>query len=216
MLMSQRRSGEAALAYKKIIEANPGCREAWLMLGSLERQAGDLPRAETCYRKALELNPADTSTMYAWCAAATEIKRPPESDALLNELLAEEHTDPEIWFQLAILCSKLGRHAEAVDCIDKAVKGAPRMQKFILGKADILERRGDFEQAFNILKPYLEAERPNVGAVLVFSRFSHIVGLRSECITLLRHLLNNKNITPAARREVTKALSAVEHFHSLS
>ena len=210
-LLGQRKHKEAMHAYRKIVEANPQCSEAWVRLGSLNHQRGNLSRAEACYRSAIKIDKNDINAMSGWCALLPTIKPSAESDELITQLIDNPPGNSEVCFHLAILCSTLGRHADALDSIDRAIENAPGVGKHILVRADILARRGDFGEAFDILKPYLEAESPNTGAVLVLSNFSHVVGLREACIKLLEKVRDRKTISPNLRAEVVKAIDRVRN-----
>lgn len=212
-LLSQRRFEEALNAYHEIVEENPQCGEAWLRLGSLIHQRGNLPGAEACYRSAINIDNNDVNAISGWCSLLPIIKRPGESDELITQLIDNPPMHPEACFNLAILYSALGRHADALDSVDRALKNAPEVGKYTLVRADILARRGDFEEAFDILKPYLEANPPVTGAVLVFSNFSHVVGLREECIELLENVRDLKMTNPDLRTEVIKAIERVRNAH---
>lgn len=210
-LLGQQRYEEALRAYHEIVEAAPNCGEAWLRLGSINHRHGNLPRAEVCYRAAIKIDHNDGNAMSGWGAVLPAMQRPKESDELLTQLVACPPDNSEACCSLAILCSTLGRYADALDSIDRAMILTPQVAKYVFIRADILSRRGDFEEAFDILKPYLEAKNPRPGAILVFSNFSHVVGLKEECIKLLERVRDRRSLTPSLRFEVAKAMDRVRN-----
>lgn len=191
---------QAIAACEKVIEADHQCNEAWALLGALHQQEGDLQRAEACYRSALKSMPDDLNAMTDWCSILPKVDYPAEADALIATIAGNAGNDPEINAQLAGACSALGRHMEAMQFIGNAIKSSPRNGRYRLIQADLLEKRGDFEECFFILRPYLEAKEPNPGAVLVFARICHIMDLRNECLLLLDRVLDNKQLSIEAKK----------------
>ena len=70
-------------------------------------------------------------------------------------------------------------------------------------------RQGDLPGAFEILKPYLESTPVDVRAILVFAKFSHIVGLKDECMQLLQGALSDQDLPHETRDQVLKAINWV-------
>jgi len=199
----------AVTCYEKAMACDQPPEQGWAMLGYLQLQQGNLPRAEECYRTAIYADSKDVATITGWCTVVAKIDRPDDADALLQTLLDSNPSDHEICFQLAMTCSELGRHAEALHCINDALQGTPGGDMYLLGKAEILERKGDLPDCFEILKPYLQSQPVNPNAVLIFAKFSHIVGLKNECIQLLHAVLSSENLIPEIRTEASAALDWV-------
>ena len=200
---------KAIEAYEKAVACNPELEEIWAVLGALHHQTGNSSRALECYQAALTLGASDESIIAGWCELLAEAGTSPESVALLDKQIAVNRGNPEACFRLAVACSKLGRHNEATECIDEVLGMKPEVEEYILGKAEILERRGDFQDTFLVLKPYLLAKPPNQKAVFILARFSHIVGLREECIKLLGYIRDDEDSSPEVRAEVVKAIDWV-------
>ena len=94
-------------------------------------------------------------------------------------------------YALALLANK--RFNDALAAINKAIDIEPDSFSHSLLKADIYERSGDYERAFDIIKPYLEARPPLLEAILIFARFCANISMTDECISLLNISKNDRN-----------------------
>jgi len=200
----------AVAVYEKAMACDQAPEQGWAMLGYLQLQRGDPIRAEACYRNALTASPHDSAAVTGWCAAVTQIDTSDSVDVFMQQLFESNTNEPEICFQLANVNAQLGRQAEAIDCIDKALQSEPGNDLYRISKAGILQGKGDLPACFEIIKPYLESQPVNPNAVLVLAKFSHIVGLKNECIQLLQGVLASENLAPEIRTEVSAALDWVK------
>lgn len=201
---------DAIKNYEHALTIDESLYNAWSILGPLHFQNNNLQAAETCFKKAISLNPADPATFLGVCSLLNHIDRSAEALELLKQLPAEAKNEPEVLLQLAITNSKQGLHSEAVDYIEQAIKISPA-ERFILGKADVLERKGEIENVFEILKPYLETKPPVPSAVILFSKISDALDLNQECLQLLDSILSN-DMQPSLSKD--EALKAVEWVNS--
>jgi tetratricopeptide (TPR) repeat protein len=81
---------EAKRQLEILEEIDPGM--AWATRGAHARADGDLERARSCYRKALELGPRQTDRVFALAVIEQQLDDYEASIALLDEVLA---TDPD-------------------------------------------------------------------------------------------------------------------------
>jgi len=180
------------------------------MLGYLYLQKEDYPNAEEYYRQYLLNDKDDVAAVTGWCAAMPGVeKRSAESEQLLESYLKSKTSETEIIVQLAGMCSRLGRHGDAEDLVERVLKENPGDDRCLLAKAEILERQGDLPGAFEILKPFLESQPVNVHAVLIFAKFSHVVGLKNECLQLLQTVLADEELPHDTRGQVLMAVDWV-------
>ena len=176
--------------YERAVEINETLYNAWKTLGPLHFLNNNLEAAEACYRKATTLNSNDPETFLGICSLLNHLDRSGDVIDLLKQLPEEAKSDAEVLLQFAVANSKQGLHNEAIEYIDKAIEINPS-DRFILGKADVLERKGELENVFETLKPFLEKKPPNPAAVILFSKFSDTLDLNQECMQLLDIILSD-------------------------
>lgn len=200
---------EAIHAYEQALLCEGPSDQIWSMLGYLYLQKGDNSKAEEYYRQAIAIDKSDVASVTGWCVAMSDTERSTEADNLLDEYIQNDIADPEINAQLAGLCSKIGRHGEAMEFIQHAIDKAPTESRYLLSKAEILERQGNLPGSFEILKPFLESQPVEVQAVLVLAKFSHIVGLKEQCMQLLQGALADESLAHDVRDQVLIAINWV-------
>ena len=179
--------------------------DAWAMLGPLHFQNNSLQVSETCYKKALSFKSTDPATFIGYCGLLNATDRSAEALQLLNNLPESERENPEVLLLFASAYVGEGRNSDALESIERAITQDPQ-DRFILSKADILQTMAEHEQAFEILKPYLQLETPNVSAVITLSKFCKDIGLEEECVQLLEKLLVDQQLALQSKQFVQSAL----------
>ncbi|HJO98140.1 MAG TPA: sulfotransferase [Rhodospirillales bacterium] len=100
-------------AYRAIVEAEPGCAEAWHLLGVVAVQKGDAAGAEGHIVRALGLDgevPRYHNTLATVCA---HLGRPEEAERCLRQALALDPGFVDAWYNLGIVLRDLKRSGEA-------------------------------------------------------------------------------------------------------
>ena len=197
--------------YEKALGIDRNLEEVWSVLGTIHFQTQNFNKSEECYRTIIESNPSNIQAISNWCNSLTQIPCPENFKDFTDSSLQQNADNPEIYLQYALANSKYGKHAEAIVLVDKAISLSQGADRFIIFKADILERKGEQEDAFNILKPYLEKKPVDATAALIFAKFSHVLGLREECIKLLQSALDNETVAPTVKNEIIKAIQWVKN-----
>ena len=112
---------------------------------------------------------------------------------------------PELAAQLARTLGECGRFVEALEYAEEACRLDPDKLENELRIIGLRADHGDFDYAFERLRPWLESERPPFNAVTIFARISIVLNLIDDARYLLRRLLD-RDLTPEQRETATSAL----------
>ncbi len=94
-------------------------------IGEKHHRAGRLQDAESCYRKALEIDPGHPGALYGLASIACDDDRLQFATQLLDELLQGEPNDAEAWYLLGVIALKEENVARAIECLRRAVTLQP-------------------------------------------------------------------------------------------
>ena len=147
LLQEQRRFGEAAQCYERIVATDPADWEIWNNLGNARRAAGDLDGAVDALGRARQLRPglAPIQLNHAACLAAAG--RLEESLDSYREAARLEPGNPAIHLELGKLLRHLGRPGEAVEPLGRAAALAPGEAEAQLELGRALAGLGELDSA---------------------------------------------------------------------
>lgn len=123
---------------------------------------GRFSEAETCYRRALQLDPQD---FRIWSQLAdllfVPLNRPVEGAECLAQALELDSGNTPGWARLADMYGQTGRHEEALDCADRALALDPQMVEAQLHRGRAAQALGKTEivQAVSRALAQLPAEK---------------------------------------------------------
>jgi hypothetical protein len=118
-LLEERDPVAAIDAYRRSLRLRPECAEAWINLGRLFAEGGDVTAADECFASALELDPADATVHYNLGVLAQDAGR--EADAIASYRRALE-LDPQLaeaHYNLATLFDQSGDSRAAIRHINE-------------------------------------------------------------------------------------------------
>ena len=114
----------------------PADAKAWYYSGIALAAAGRLIDAETSYRRGLKL---DASDFKAWNNLAAllfgAMNRPVDAAQCLMQALQIDPGNQLGWANLASMNGQLGRHAQALECAERALALNPQMVEALLHRA---------------------------------------------------------------------------------
>jgi tetratricopeptide (TPR) repeat protein len=126
------RPAEAADLYRRQLAGEEATALLWTNLGNAEAAAGNRAAAESAYREALALDPAEPDTLnnLAWLLYDTGVydtgARLDEAEALAHRAVAAGGADPYLALDtLGRILAAHGRCAEAATTLDRARAAAP-------------------------------------------------------------------------------------------
>ena len=104
---------KAVRAYQKAIELNPQAVGAYINLGTIFYNLGQLDAAESCYRVALSLDPGYGLVHFNLGNVADEKNELPAARKCYEEAIRCEPSYPDPHYNLALVYEKLGLHGKA-------------------------------------------------------------------------------------------------------
>jgi tetratricopeptide (TPR) repeat protein len=111
--------------YRQVLEAEPACVEALVLLAVTCHQVGDFLQAEAAYRQALAVHPHDAEVHFRMAMVLMSLSRPEEAARHLREAVRLRPESPEPWNNLGNVLFLQGKFPEAVDCYRNAVRLRP-------------------------------------------------------------------------------------------
>jgi tetratricopeptide (TPR) repeat protein len=125
---------------------NPADAKALFYQGVARAALGRFAEAETSYRQALKLDAADFKTWNNLASLLFDaLNRPADAAQCLAQALKLEPANQLGWANLASLNGQLGRHAQALECAERAVALDPQMVEAQLHRARAAQALGKTE-----------------------------------------------------------------------
>ena len=194
--LTRLRAGDPDAAKTLLVEAcrlNPADAETWLMLGNINAQLTASAEAETAYLEALRLKP-DFGEAHQYLAnLLVPLGRLGEAtESYRRALRIKPHSIPA-HINLGNTLVLQGRFDEASDVYRAALQIDPACRKAALGLAHVYERQGDLRQAFVHVQPYLDPEKVDADAAMIFAAVCRPLQRCDEAIALMERLLLREN-----------------------
>jgi tetratricopeptide (TPR) repeat protein len=105
---------EARNAYRKALELDPSHADAWVNLGRLLHEGGDLRGAAQHYRKAIELQPDNVVALFNLGVALEDLRMPQEAILAYRAALAADSGCADAHYNLSQLYEARGEGAAAL------------------------------------------------------------------------------------------------------
>jgi tetratricopeptide (TPR) repeat protein len=193
-------------AFGKAVSLDGSLVDAWKTLGYLQLKAGDAEQAANSFAAVLDREPADITALHGMVSVHMGRENYQGAEAAARSGLDMHPDRIELHAVLAQAQKAQGAYGKALETVEGLVARDPFSREILVLKADILERIGNVEQAYDLIKPYLAGDVPDVDSVLVFSRFSHKLGRRDECDALIKKLIDSGNLGADVREQLTNTL----------
>lgn len=163
LALSLVRSGslpQAKALYKQICQADKNNVEAWIMLGSIDADLGNLAEAISCQRQAVALQPRSTIAHMHLANTFLRLGQLENAQSSCQTALGLQPDLAAAWFLLAKVHMQSGKQADAESCCRKAITLKPDFPEahFVLGKALHAQKKLD-----ECIKSYREALRHDPG-----------------------------------------------------
>ncbi len=200
--------------YSKVLSIDPDHHEACLMAGSIHGEFGRLNEAQRLLGKAVESRPDNAAASLALAHVLRALGNVPAAIQVLERAVQTCPGDAEVLCTLGGMLSESNRLMDAIRYFERAVslnnsdnQVKTTLHALKIQYADALEKSGDHEQSFEVIRPFLESEDPPLDAVLVFSKLSVIFETRDECRYLLKKLRERTQLSAAEQTAVERALA---------
>jgi tetratricopeptide (TPR) repeat protein len=141
------RTEEAASAYERIIQADPGHVDALIRLGVLRLGRGRAAEAEALLRRALSVSPESPEALGNLAAALQALGHYEEAAAEYERALACKPDMTDARFGLAACLQAGGRHEAAITCYEALLDRDPAHPEANYGLASLLAQIGRADEA---------------------------------------------------------------------
>jgi len=180
---------EAETAYREALRVNPKFAEAYDNLGVVLRELQRFNEAAKAHRESLRLKPNSAITYYNLGVALAKLGWYPNAMDAYSEAVRLDPDYLSAWINLAGLYASFGPWEKALECYRIAQNLDPTCKLANIGEASVLEKQGDFKQAYILLQPFLTMHDPDYFAGLVFAALCRPLGRCDEAIALMEKLL---------------------------
>lgn len=155
---------EARDAFEVAVDLDPTGVLQHYNLGAVLERLGKEDRAETCYRRALELDENVPSMVEANAALGALLRRQgrlDEAEEIYDNYLAEDPIDVEMLVEHGICLSDLDRLDEAIERFESALSLEPQHGSALYNEAITLYRLGQSDNARSTLERARQADPYN-------------------------------------------------------
>ena len=138
-------------------DGNP-TREELLDAAERAEDAGQLERAERCYRRCVAIDGSDPIALFNLANVVRERGRGKEARLHLERALGLDPGYGEAWYNLADLAEAEGDRARARSCLGEALAIDPDFADALFNLARLHYRDGAFAEALPLFERYLELD----------------------------------------------------------
>jgi len=159
--MEQRNYETALEKLERARQADPGFSPTYNMLGLLHQILGDNNRAEDHFKKAIALNPNDSSTLNNYGRFLCQLSRPDEAQEIfLRSSKNPLYETPEIAITNAGTCAMMNdRKEDAEIYFRQALQLNPKMPEALIQMSTISYQQANYLSARAYLQRYQEQTR---------------------------------------------------------
>jgi tetratricopeptide (TPR) repeat protein len=133
--MTQRKFGNARIAYERATALNPNYAEAWNSLGEALGELKQFPRAIEAFNKAVALDATLLKAKYNQAVTYDRMKNFRYSEFVFRNLIKSNPTYSLAYDGLAVTLSKAGRVKEAIPLHEKAIALSPQEASYYFNYA---------------------------------------------------------------------------------
>jgi len=133
--MTQRKFGNAQIAYERATTLNPNYAEAWNSLGEALGELKQFPRAIAAFNKAVALDSTLLKAKYNQAVTYDRMKNFRYSEFVFRNLIKSNPTYSLAYDGLAVTLSKAGRAREAIPLHEKAIALSPQEPSYYFNYA---------------------------------------------------------------------------------
>lgn len=176
---------------------------------SLHR-AGRFAQAVPVYQQLLKSNPGVPQVLDLLGTAQTSMGLIEEGRRNIEKAIKISPQTASFHHDLSIGYRREGKFARSQDCLDKALKLAPRHPVYTAAKAELAFMTGDFDRCMEVLQPVLSTAASAPPVAIMFGTVAPRVKREREAIEVLGRVLERTDLAPAQR---TKALFTLGALH---
>jgi tetratricopeptide (TPR) repeat protein len=189
----QGKPAEAETCYREAIRINPDYADAYNNLGNLLKATNRIDEAGNCFREALRLNPRLAEAHFNLGNILSMHNDQVGAESCYRRAI--EH-NPDHAAALACLGDILrnrGDYRDAVLYFGKALRLQPHTSEVITAKAGAHVRLGEYQQAYDDIRPLLDAGIESTALALVLASLCKRFQLCDKAIAILHRTLEKEH-----------------------
>ena len=191
-LLNQGRQKEAADLLQEITRIDPRDAEAWFRLGAIYGENRLGPQAETCFKQVVALRPDMVHGHFNLALALALQDKNAEAIEYYRQALELKPDFLEAIHNLGLALGHEARFEDAQAVLAQGLALYPNHSKLLSSRAEILERQGEHQKAYETLKPLVDGSMPpTVEAALTFGKICKHVKACPQAIAMHKQLLEN-------------------------
>jgi tetratricopeptide (TPR) repeat protein len=187
---------ESALeSYQNAIDIRPGLHDAWNRKGIVYAKQEQFNEAQKSFEKALAYGSDVVVTHYGYGSMLRRNGWFEESEKQLRMATEKDPAWVPGYIELSRVLLDQGCFDETVAVLKQAAALDPDSHRVAIGLAEAYERMGLQNEAYNVLKPFLDREDVESQAVCVFAKLSSAIGRRDDALSKIEKILEaDKNL----------------------
>src|SRR5271155_3180392 len=150
LLLDEGKNGEA-VALLEGITAHQSSPALLDLLGDAYTQGHDLPKAETAYRKAMDLDPAELSHQRGLGQTLLAEEKYDEALTVYQKLVEVSPDDSDVYLRIAQIYRELHQMDKAEENLVRARQLAPGSLEVMYNEAMLYQAQGRFDDAIRVL-----------------------------------------------------------------
>jgi len=174
---------EAEPLFRRALEIRPGHLESHYGLGHVLAAMGLHEEAIVCYKRAAQIDPNNYNVWYGFGKACQNTGRLEQAEACFQRALQLTEEPLEGLCALARVARAQGRHDEALAHLDAALEHEPDSIVVLVEQADLYQRMGDRQRAYDRIRQILDAE---IVTALIVTIYAFICRHFNECDEVVR------------------------------
>ena len=191
------RPSDASTELLAALKLSPETPDDILLSGELAEASGDLPAAESAYRRILAADPQNADATAALTHLLIRQQKPDQAEAALTAALAKNPDDPTLNAQLASLYEAQNQPDKALPLAEKLHTAHPDDANITRLLARLYSRNSQFDQAAALYASL--SQRNPQDPTLVTDRADALIHLKNfaEAETILKRALSQPSAYPS-------------------
>lgn len=192
-LLEERRLADARALYADVCKIDPRDAEAWFRLGTINLEFSAMPQAEACFRRVIELQPRLVIAYYN-LGRALELQGLDEQAVATYRKLLQVGSHVEAYYNIGVIYTQQGRFEQALDVYREGLRAFPDNPRLSAAEAGVLEKRGDYDEAYARIQALLAVGRETPEIAIVLASLSRHMDCRAQAIELLERVLSRPEL----------------------
>lgn len=178
--------------YRLALSANPHYFEALNNLGSVLKKQSKLEAAIDCFSEALRIKPGDAGILTNLGNTFHLLENYGEAKKYYLHALKMDSGLSEAVVGLSGVLFKNGEKEGALKLLAEARQRLPEDDSIIASEATLYEEDGQYDEAYQVLRPRLEGKSESVEIAVAFAKISRYLRRVEEAVELLEGLLGGQ------------------------